>query len=96
MTSKNGLDLQEQIIDSTELENLHFSSCGSFRERRHLTVAHIMRIFRSSTRRALMLTSWLFGLVAGYLVLKEGTLLLRQVRYSGGPNFWSTTRRAVR
>lgn len=30
-----------------------------------------------------MLTSWLLGLFAGYLVLKESTLLLRQVRNSG-------------
>lgn len=30
-----------------------------------------------------MLSSWLLGLLAGYLFLKEGTLLLRQVRYRG-------------
>ena len=38
-----------------------------------------------------MLSSWLLGLLAGYLFLKEGTLLLRQVRYRGleysGRNF---------
>lgn len=30
-------------------------------------------------RRAAILTSWLMGLVAGYLILKEATLLLRRV-----------------
>lgn len=40
---------------------------------------HTRIMVRFPFRRALVLTSWLLGLLAGYLVLKESTLLLRQV-----------------
>ncbi|CAM9405685.1 unnamed protein product [Ectocarpus sp. 6 AP-2014] len=49
----------------------------------------------SDPRRALTLTSWLLGLLAGYMVLKEGTLLLRQLleTYLGKPSLVRETSR---
>ncbi|CAM9875822.1 unnamed protein product [Scytosiphon promiscuus] len=46
-------------------------------------------------RRAVMLASWLLGLAAGYLVLREGTLLLRQLveMYLGKPGLVRETSR---
>eukprot|EP00903_Cladosiphon_okamuranus_P008285 g7974.t1 len=46
-------------------------------------------------RRLLMLSSWLFGLLAGYLFLKESTLLLRQLveTYLGKPGLVRETSR---
>eukprot|EP00752_Nemacystus_decipiens_P007451 g6660.t1 len=49
----------------------------------------------SDPRRVLVLSSWLLGLLAGYLFLKEGTLLLRQLveTYLGKPGLVRETSR---
>lgn len=44
----------------------------------HLTSIHAG--FSVFCRRVFVLTAWLLGMAAGYLVMREATLLLRQVR----------------